>query len=336
MILSIFVPQMLQLRKSPALYTESDLLRVALFLVISLLLASCGAGKTTVSRKSTSSSTSTDVLDYSRKYLGKPYRYAGKGPHSFDCSGFTSFVFKEFGYQLNASSAGQDKQLPHIADKKKLQKGDLVFFEGRRRNGKVGHVGIVSDILANGDFRFIHASTTSGVIISSSREPYYASRYLRGGRIIDESKSLPSDRQKPSILQINNALVSPATLSAQDSDTRNAEVIVTSDRINNSGYSKPTILVQTDSTRNHPLTDNQQKKRNTEDKTVLKANTNVVLREESAVVPPPSTLHTVKMGETLYSISIQHGCTVIQLRALNPRLGTTLKTGEVLYVPVAQ
>ena len=48
------------------------------------------------------------------------------------------------------------------------------FLEGRRRNGHVGHVGIVTEINPN-NFKFIHSSTTSGVIISSSTEPYYSS-----------------------------------------------------------------------------------------------------------------------------------------------------------------
>ena len=64
---------------------------------------------------------------------------------------------------------------------------DLVFFEGQKRNGKVGHVGIVTEIGSGGEFKFIHASTNNGVIISASTEPYYASRYLRGGRVLKET-----------------------------------------------------------------------------------------------------------------------------------------------------
>ena len=75
-----------------------------------------------------------------------------------------------------------------LAKKEDLAIGDLVFFEGRSRNGRVGHVGIVTEIYPNNNFKFIHSSTTNGVIISSSTEPYYSSRYLRGGRVIEGSK----------------------------------------------------------------------------------------------------------------------------------------------------
>lgn len=130
-----------------------------------------------------------NVVDYSMNYLKKPYRHSGKGPNSFDCSGFTSFVFRKFGYNLSPSSAGQDRQVPAIRRKEELQVGDLVFFEGRSRNGRVGHVGIVTETRANGNFKFIHAATSSGVIISSSSEPYYAARYLRGGQVLDHRKT---------------------------------------------------------------------------------------------------------------------------------------------------
>ncbi|MBK5195779.1 MAG: C40 family peptidase [Proteiniphilum sp.] len=170
-------------------HTESICYKVISLIIISLILLSCGAGRTTVARKKSGSATlQEEIIGYGRKYIGKPYRYAGRGPRSFDCSGYTAFVFKEFGYHLNPSSGGQDKQFPAVTRKENLQKGDLVFFEGRRKNGKVGHVGIVMETLSNGAFRFIHASTGDGVIITSSSEDYWASRYLRGGRILEENE----------------------------------------------------------------------------------------------------------------------------------------------------
>lgn len=160
--------------------------KTALLLFLAIIVASCGTRKTAVTSSRKLTSTQKDIIDYGMKYLNKPYRYAGKGPNAFDCSGFTSFVFRKFGYNLSTSSSGQDRQLPPIRRKEELQTGDLVFFEGRRHSGQVGHVGIVKDVLPNGEFRFLHASTSNGVIVSSSTEPYYASRYLRGGRVLKE------------------------------------------------------------------------------------------------------------------------------------------------------
>jgi LysM repeat protein len=129
------------------------------------------------------------ILGYGRKYLGTPYRYGSPGVSRFDCSGFTSHVFRNFGIQLNRSSAGQAVQVPRIK-KDELLPGDLVFFQGRRINGRVGHVGIVTEAMENGQFRFIHASVQQGVTISHSSEPYYSRRFVSAGRILSPELTL--------------------------------------------------------------------------------------------------------------------------------------------------
>lgn len=126
------------------------------------------------------------IINFGRNYLRTPYRYGGTTSKGFDCSGFTSHVYKNFGYDLDRSSRDQAKQFP-VVKKKELQVGDLVFFEGRSHNGNVGHVGIVSATKPNGEFDFIHASVQQGVIVSASSEPYYASRYLKAGRVLDNA-----------------------------------------------------------------------------------------------------------------------------------------------------
>lgn len=177
--------------------------KITAILFATILLASCGVSRTTISKHKNASSIQDNVIEYSRKYLGKPYRSAGKGPDSFDCSGFTYFVFKEFGYKLNASSSGQEKQFPTVVQKDELKKGDLVFFEGKSKNGRVGHVGIVTEVRSDGTFNFIHASTNYGVIVSSSAEPYYASRYLHGGRVIDTG----NEQNDNPIFRTNNDII---------------------------------------------------------------------------------------------------------------------------------
>lgn len=183
-----------------------------LSMIAALFFASCGTSRNATSRaKKATSMQQQDVVDYSMKYLKKPYRHSGKGPNSFDCSGFTSFVFRNFGYDLSPSSAGQDKQVPAIRRKEELQVGDLVFFEGRSHNGRVGHVGIVTETRANGSFRFIHAATSSGVIISSSTEPYYATRYLRGGQVLDRGKVYAETRKTSSKKEKSSSNTRPVT-----------------------------------------------------------------------------------------------------------------------------
>lgn len=126
-----------------------------------------------------------DLLAEARSHMGKRYSSGSKGPNAFDCSGFSSYVYRQFGYQLSPSSRDQYANEGEKVDRKELRKGDLVFFSGRSTRGGVGHVGIVVDADEKGNFSFIHAATSKGITISSCNEPYYAARFIGGKRVID-------------------------------------------------------------------------------------------------------------------------------------------------------
>ena len=117
------------------------------------------------------------IVDYALGYLGYPYVYATAGPDSFDCSGFTSYVYKHFGYSLHRSSRDQLKDGKAV-QKADLLPGDLLLFS--REGDVVTHVGLY---IGNGEF--IHASTsTTGVIISDLYSDYYVQHYYAARRII--------------------------------------------------------------------------------------------------------------------------------------------------------
>ncbi|MDE7402561.1 MAG: C40 family peptidase [Muribaculaceae bacterium] len=125
-----------------------------------------------------------DLLTEASKHIGKPYRHGMKGPNAFDCSGFTSYVYKQFGYKISPASRIQYTDGVQV-DRKELRKGDLVFFTSRSSGKNVGHVGIVTEANnATGDFKFIHASIR-GVRINSC-EGYYEGRYVGARRVITE------------------------------------------------------------------------------------------------------------------------------------------------------
>lgn len=108
------------------------------------------------------------------------------GPKAFDCSGFTSYVFKRLGITLKRSSQEQNLQGEAISSVNELLPGDLVFF-GRNgnRSKSVNHVGIVTNVdREDGTFSFIHASTSQGVRIDSSDDAYWTRRYMNARRII--------------------------------------------------------------------------------------------------------------------------------------------------------
>ncbi len=129
------------------------------------------------------------LIEEARKHLGKPYHYGGKGPKVFDCAGFARYVYMQFGYTLPGGSIPQYHIGKHINDTKQLQRGDLVFWQGRSGKGGVGHTGIVTEVDTNtGVFRFIHAAVSTGVIHSYSNEAYYASRYIGATRLLGKRK----------------------------------------------------------------------------------------------------------------------------------------------------
>lgn len=126
---------------------------------------------------------SDSLVNFGKKFLHKPYHYRPNSQIRFDCSGFASYVYSNFGYQLKRSSAEQAEQAEKV-DLSELKTGDLVFYSGRRKSSRVGHVGIVVSTKENGKFDFIHSSVQSGIVISGSDENYYSSRFIKAGRVI--------------------------------------------------------------------------------------------------------------------------------------------------------
>jgi len=118
------------------------------------------------------------VIDYAKDFLGCAYSYGADGPKSFDCSGFTMYVFKHFDIDLPHSSASQAKKGSQVK-KSDLIPGDLVFFKTSSKG--ISHVGIY---IGKGDF--IHASTGGGKVeITSLSETYYNKRYVTARRILE-------------------------------------------------------------------------------------------------------------------------------------------------------
>lgn len=128
------------------------------------------------------------LVDYGTMFLGKPYRRAGTGPNSFDCSGFTSYVYRHFGISLPHSSAAQGNVGRAVeGNLTNLQKGDLVLFSGSRISNTIGHVGIFIEMDPSGNsFSFIHAAVNGGVRISHSDEDYYRKRFRAVRRVLPD------------------------------------------------------------------------------------------------------------------------------------------------------
>ena len=104
----------------------------------------------------------SEIVAYAKKYLGYKYVHGGNTPSGFDCSGFTQYVYKHFGYSLSRSSSSQASDGVAVS-KSNLQAGDILCFSGSSGSKRVSHVGIYI-----GGGKFIHsANTRKGVIISN-------------------------------------------------------------------------------------------------------------------------------------------------------------------------
>ena len=124
------------------------------------------------------------LIEEAFSHLGKRYRSGGKGPTAFDCSGFTSYVFKKLNHMIGASSRDQYVRNKPIK-RNEMRRGDLVFFTSPRSGKNVGHVGIIVDVENGGEqFTFIHASTNEGIKVSRSTDGFYARRYVGVRRVL--------------------------------------------------------------------------------------------------------------------------------------------------------
>ncbi|WP_408087756.1 C40 family peptidase [Chryseobacterium terrae] len=177
--------------------------RLALLAIASAVAISCGSSKNVSSSKKTPSKTVgksenlrkldsdfdgkisgsvKSILKDAEHYLGAPYKFGGNTSAGFDCSGFTVKVFQENNLSLPRRSSDQAESGKSV-DIKTVKPGDLLFF-ATSGGSRVSHVGIVHTIENDGEIKFIHASTSKGVIISSLNEKYWNKTYLHAQRVL--------------------------------------------------------------------------------------------------------------------------------------------------------
>ena len=134
------------------------------------------ANDTKTPSNSTGSAKGSAIVATAKKYLGYKYVYGGTSPSTgFDCSGFTSYVYRQHGISLNRTAAGQYSNGTYVS-RANLQPGDLVMF-----GSPINHVAIYI-----GGGQIIHASTPStGVRIDSLNSGYYSKNYTGARRIVN-------------------------------------------------------------------------------------------------------------------------------------------------------
>ena len=117
------------------------------------------------------------ITSIAKDKLGRRYVWGATGTkNTFDCSGFTKYVYKKNGIDIPRTSINQSKHGKYVS-RDNLKKGDLIFFDtSKRRKGYVNHVGIYL-----GDGKFIHASSAKKKVVVSNLSKFYGKRY-KGAR----------------------------------------------------------------------------------------------------------------------------------------------------------
>ena len=137
-----------------------------------MLMVSCGGPRQTRSKTNV-----TNALDKQyRQWKGAPYRMGGLSKRGVDCSGFVQLTFRDRLHKKLPRTTKAQARYGKKISKGSLKPGDLVFF---KTSPRVRHVGIYM-----GRNRFLHASTSSGVMISKLDNVYWKKKYWQARRVL--------------------------------------------------------------------------------------------------------------------------------------------------------
>jgi lipoprotein Spr len=115
------------------------------------------------------------LFEYITQWWAVPYRIGGTGMNGIDCSAFVKGIVQNT-YQVELPRTSREQaDFSTSISKDELTEGDLVFFNTR---GGISHVGMYLN-----NNKFVHASTSNGVIISDLNETYWKKRFVKAGRI---------------------------------------------------------------------------------------------------------------------------------------------------------
>ncbi len=149
-------------------------------LLVSVFLVSCASHKKMTARDERVEK----VVTTARTFVGTPYKYGGTTRSGMDCSGLLLNSFKAIDMTLPRTSEAQSKAGKEVkmAD---LRPGDLVFFATGNKKKKITHVGLVTDVRKKDNVKFIHSSTSLGVVETNLYADYYVKRFRTARRVIE-------------------------------------------------------------------------------------------------------------------------------------------------------
>ncbi|MGN7809142.1 C40 family peptidase [Flavobacterium sp. 22076] len=163
--------------------------KIFVFLLLSIVFVSCKS-TSTVAGKSTSKSESKkenrslvkNLIDTATDNIGVKYKAGGTTKSGFDCSGLVYTTFESENIKLPRSSFEQAK-IGKVIPLNDAKKGDLIFFK-TNKSRQINHVGLITEVNSD-EIKFVHSSTSKGVIISSTKEPYYKNSFEQVNRVLE-------------------------------------------------------------------------------------------------------------------------------------------------------
>jgi len=154
--------------------------RLGLFLLILVLLSNCSSSRKSKVRERQAG----EVIKTARTFTGTPYKWGGTTRSGMDCSGLTTNAFKAIDISLPRTADAQASMGKKVKITE-LKPGDLVFFATGKKKREITHVGIVTEIKGKDNVKFIHASTSLGVVETNLYSDYYYKRLREAKRILD-------------------------------------------------------------------------------------------------------------------------------------------------------
>jgi probable lipoprotein NlpC len=156
--------------------------KVFLLLLFSMFLGACSSTKKVTSNVAKPTTKADRIVANALNYKGVKYKFGGTTKRGMDCSGVIYVAFGEENFQLPRISRDMAKRGKKIS-LNKAKKGDLLFFKTSKSRRGINHVGLVVSN-KNGQIRFIHATSSRGVIVSSLSEKYWKKAFVKATKVL--------------------------------------------------------------------------------------------------------------------------------------------------------
>ena len=153
-----------------------------LLLLTSVGLASCSSIKTVVKTTKRGATKIDKIISNALKYKGVPYTFGGTTKRGMDCSGIVYVSFLQEKIPIPRVSRDMAKKGKKVS-LKNAKKGDLLFFKTSKKRNRINHVGLIISGKKN-QIRFIHATTSRGVITSLLSDKYWKNAFVKVKRIL--------------------------------------------------------------------------------------------------------------------------------------------------------